>query len=224
MKRGLALLTTVLMAANPVIAIAVPGCGSTVDRAALKTAALQQELMVAALRCHDINEYNQFVLGHRSELISSDDALKAYFQNDDKQRGMATYNKYKTELANSASLESSRDLDAFCGAAADEFDIALRPYSLAVILAHVDLITGPSAANCPVLAENGPLPTLAVAGPPRQRSESNQTADVARPESENGWNDGDGGRDFDDGDEYSDEPSDLMTPAPHSALEDDPDR
>lgn len=156
MKRGLALLTAAVLTANPVVAVAMPRCGSTPGRAALKTAALQQELMVAALRCNDINEYNQFVLGHRSELISSDDALKAYFQNGDKQHGTATYNKYKTELANAASLESSEDLDSFCGAAAHEFDIALQPASLAMIVAQVDLIANRSGENRPVLAENVP--------------------------------------------------------------------
>src|SRR5512146_384430 len=113
MKRAFAFLTTVLLGTSPGIGFAAPECASVVDQAALKTAALQQELMVAALRCHDVNEYNQFVLSHQNELISSDNALKAYFQRGDKLRGMATYNKYKTELANAASLQSSQDLDSF---------------------------------------------------------------------------------------------------------------
>ena len=220
MKRGFALLTTALLIANP--AFAMPGCGSAADRAALKTAALQQELMVAAYRCHDVNEYNQFVLGHRSELISSDDALKAYFQNGDKQRGTATYNKYKTELANAASLESSQDLDTFCGAAAREFDVALQPYSLASIVARVDLMADPAPENCPVLADNRPFPTPA-ATPPRPPSEPNRETTVGRSEADEDWS-ADDEDEFDNSDAFSDEPSDLMGPAPHSILDQDVDR
>ena len=222
MKREFALFTTVVLMANPVMAFAMPGCGSASDRAALKTAALQQELMVAALRCHDTNEYNRFVLSHRSELISSDDALKAYFQSGDKQRGTATYNKYKTELANTASLESSRDLDAFCGVAEQEFDVALEPASLSTIVAQIDLVADGSGENCPVLAENRPTTALEVAGRDRQPSGADWRP-ARSPESNEGWTDDDDSRDFDNSDEYGDEPSDLMAPAPHSMLDEDAD-
>ena len=224
MKRGLALLTTALLIANPVTAFAMPGCAKASDQAVLKTAALQQELMVAALRCHAVNEYNQFVLSHRSELIASDDALKAYFQSGDKQRGTATYNRYKTELANAASLESSQDLDGFCSATTHEFDVALQPASLATIVAQVDLIADRPAENCQVLAENRPSTALAAAEPPRPSRESDRGPAIGRPESDEDWTADDSDRDFDNGDEYSDEPSDLMAPAPHSLLDEDADR
>ena len=98
-------------------------CANRADSAALKMAALQQELMVAALSCHDVALYNDFVLSHQPELIASDATLKAFFvRRGGGKRGEEGYHTYKTELANSASLRSIRETDSFCAAAADEFD------------------------------------------------------------------------------------------------------
>jgi len=100
------------------------GCANRADASALKVAALQQELMVAALSCHEIARYNDFVISHQPELIASDANLKAFFvRTGGGRRGEAGYHSYKTELANSASLSSLRD-DAFCDRAAAEFDAA----------------------------------------------------------------------------------------------------
>ena len=95
------------------------GCASGSDAAALKVAALQQELMVAAYSCHDVSLYNGFVLSHQPELIASDGRLKSYFVH--LQGGEAGYHTYKTELANDAALQSSRDGDDFCARAGSEF-------------------------------------------------------------------------------------------------------
>ena len=222
MKRALALLTTVLLSSNP--GFAAPECGSVVDQAALRTAALQQELMVAALTCHDVNEYNQFVLGHQSELVSSDDALKAYFQRGNKLSGMATYNKYKTELANEASLQSSRDLDSFCGAAAREFDSVLRPASLAAIVAHVELMSSAPDSNCPVLADNRPERTIVAARAPREPyAPDEHDSAIAPSDSDRDWNSDDDAGDNDSYADDSDEPGDLVAPRPHPMLDEDTD-
>jgi hypothetical protein len=102
------------------------GCASQADASALRVAALQQELMVAAFTCHDVSRYNNFVRAHQPELIASDDTLKAYFV---RRSGEAAYHTYKTELANSASLRSVRD-DGFCGRADHEFDVSSERDSL----------------------------------------------------------------------------------------------
>jgi hypothetical protein len=96
------------------------GCATQSDASALRVAALQQELMVAAFTCRDVSRYNNFVRAHQPELIASDDALKAFFV---KRSGEAAYHTYKTELANSASLRSLRD-DGFCGRAERTFDVS----------------------------------------------------------------------------------------------------
>src|SRR5579862_8593306 len=105
MRASAALLTAISLSGT-----AWGGCVSDADMAALKTAALQQELMVAAFSCHDVALYNRFVRSHQPELIDSDARLKAYFiQRDGGKRGEAAYHTYKTELANSSSLNSLRD-------------------------------------------------------------------------------------------------------------------
>ena len=103
-------------------------CVGRQDLAVLRTAALQQELMVAALTCHEVSRYNHFVLAHRAELIDSDARLKEYFH---KHGGEARYHTYQTELANAASLRSIRRGDAFCAHAETMFDLSSRRASLA---------------------------------------------------------------------------------------------
>ena len=96
-------------------------CANQADASALRVAALQQELMVAAFTCHDVRAYNGFVLSHQPELQQSDADLKAFFvRRAGGKSGEASYHTYKTELANSASLRSLRD-DGFCARASDEF-------------------------------------------------------------------------------------------------------
>jgi len=97
------------------------GCANQVDLAALRIAALQQELMVAAFSCHDVARYNEFVIAHQPELVASDANLKAFFTHRDRGHSEAGYHTYKTELANDASLDSLHD-DGFCDRAAAEFD------------------------------------------------------------------------------------------------------
>ena len=109
---GIALLAL----ANPALispALAA-GCASPVDAAALKTAVIQQELMVAAFQCHEAGAYNRFVTTYRSELQSSDAALKSFFIRRDGRRGEASYDSFKTKAANLSGLEQARHGDAFC--------------------------------------------------------------------------------------------------------------
>ena len=101
-------------------------CGATRDDAALKTAALQQYLMVAALTCHQVAAYNDFVLSHRSELQESDRNLHRYFMRRDAARGDADYNAFKTKLANASSMRSIHD-PRFCQIADDAFYSASNP-------------------------------------------------------------------------------------------------
>jgi hypothetical protein len=88
---------------------AAPSCDRAQDAMALQTAALQQEMMVAALMCRDVSAYNAFVLSHQAALQESDRTLLAFFQGLNAATGDADYNFYKTELANGASLRSVRD-------------------------------------------------------------------------------------------------------------------
>src|SRR4051794_21339419 len=73
------------------------------ERMALKVAALQQQLMVAALSCHAIPLYNRFVISYRRDLQRSDNALKGFFI---RHGSVADYHAFKTRLANNSSLSS----------------------------------------------------------------------------------------------------------------------
>ena len=90
--------------------------------AALKTAAVQQELMVAGLTCGDIAAYNRFVLAYQPGLQKSDAALMAWFRERDGSE--AGYDSYKTKLANLAAGKSGADTTRYCAAARREFTAA----------------------------------------------------------------------------------------------------
>ena len=97
-------------------------CAGPRDVVALKTAEMQQELMVAALSCHETHLYNRFVIGYRTQLQRSDAVLRGYFA---RRGGMAAYHAYKTRLANDASLRSLHDIEGYCSRARATFHDAL---------------------------------------------------------------------------------------------------
>jgi hypothetical protein len=99
-------------------------CAQPQDVTALKTADLQQFLMVAALTCNKIPAYNGFVTSHQGELQKSDKVLLGYFMGRNVRTGDEDYNAYKTSLANAASLKSLHD-PAFCPAAEAAYAAAL---------------------------------------------------------------------------------------------------
>jgi hypothetical protein len=109
-------------------------CARPDEAMALKTAAVQQQLMVAALTCGDAEAYNSFVLAHRRELQDSDAALQAYFHRAGRS-GDDQYNAYKTALANDSSLASLHGQRAFCAQADAVFGDAYTMRSLAAFVA-----------------------------------------------------------------------------------------
>jgi len=90
------------------------GCATPDEAAALRTAVIQQELMVAALQCHETKAYNRFVMSYRGELQSSDATLKSFFVRRGGEHGEAGYDTFKTKAANLSALEQARNAGAFC--------------------------------------------------------------------------------------------------------------
>jgi hypothetical protein len=115
------LVVSVVMLWAAAAAQAAVVCATPQEMKVLQSAALQQQLMVAALTCHMSDDYNSFVSGNRARLIQSDNALKAFFAS--RRRG-EDYNTYKTRIANAASLRSLHDQN-FCDSARTVFDMAL---------------------------------------------------------------------------------------------------
>jgi len=208
MRAGAAILAAAGLAGN-----AWAGCVSNADMAALKTAAMQQELMVAAFSCHDIALYNQFVRSHQPELVRSDARLKAYFiQRDGARAGEASYHTYKTELANSSSLRSIRSTDEFCDRAGADFDLA---GSHAMLSAAVDehrwaiesIYHACHPSDAPILAD-------ASTEPPPSRTEFADADDArrdVRPMRSGGRRP----------ERDSSAQSEVKTPAPHRPLDGD---
>ena len=131
-------------------------CLAPRDEAALKTAALQQYLMVAALTCHDTGAYNDFVMSHRGELQESDRNLLNFFLSRSAESGDADYNAYKTWLANVSSMRSLHD-PRFCRIAFAAFDAALdgsKP--LAAVVAERPVPVYDGAMSCTETATNEP--------------------------------------------------------------------
>jgi hypothetical protein len=107
--------------AQPVLAAST--CANDTDLAAFRTAAVEQQLMVAALTCKDVEAYNRFVLSYQPELQKSDADLKAYFI---RRGNEAEYDTFKTKLANLSSLSDIANGPAYCDNAAAAFDMALK--------------------------------------------------------------------------------------------------
>ena len=125
---------------------------------ALKTAAVQQELMVAGLTCNATPQYNRFVLDNRAALQKSDAALMRYFRARDGNE--AGYDSYKTKLANLSASRSASEGARYCRDMARDFDAA-KGLSLNDFIARDHLLIAAPEA-CAVKYD---LPEVAVAGP-----------------------------------------------------------
>jgi hypothetical protein len=134
------------------------GCANPDEASALKTAVLQQELMVAALQCHESGAYNRFVNTYRPELQSSDATLKTFFVRRGGEHGEAGYDTFKTKAANLSALEQARNGTAFCADAHVLFQAALA--NRGTLMSFVDAHSG-AADIGNICVESRPAPVLA---------------------------------------------------------------
>ncbi|HYM18677.1 MAG TPA: hypothetical protein VEU06_08945 [Micropepsaceae bacterium] len=107
-------------------ALAENVCAGAKDLTALQVAAVQQELMVAALTCNEAGLYNSFVLAYQRDLQESDRTLLSYFRRAHEESGTADYHSFKTRLANHYSLKSLENKKAYCRSAEATFASALN--------------------------------------------------------------------------------------------------
>jgi hypothetical protein len=128
---------------------AAPSCTRPQDAMAVRTAAVQQEMMVAALMCGSVSSYNRFVLSHQLELQESDKVLMDFFVQNDARTGFDDYNLFKTELANVSSFRSVNDRQ-FCRRANATFAVALsRNMPLAQLLLELPYSVETGSVSCP---------------------------------------------------------------------------
>lgn len=110
-KTGTAILMFTCMAGN---ALAAAGCARPEDMHALKSAAIQQRLMVAALSCNAAPSYNDYVKSYQKELQAADQGLQNYFRRVSGAQGTTQYHAYKTHLANASSMQSIHNITEYC--------------------------------------------------------------------------------------------------------------
>ena len=147
-----------LALANPALAAA---CATPNEAAALRTAVIQQELMVAALQCHETAAYNRFVIGYRGELQTSDAILKSFFIRRGGEHGEAGYDTFKTKAANLSALEQARNGQAFCADAHALFAAAFANKGglMNFVESHASAadLGGICAESRPVMARSEPV-------------------------------------------------------------------
>lgn len=122
LKRAVAALALSAIATN---AFAQAKCAQPQDMVALRAAGMQQKLMVAALSCDAVPQYNRFVTAYQKELQAADRNLQAFFRRLNPRTGTSDYHAYKTKLANGSSMSSIGDMRAFCEGAKTIFTSAL---------------------------------------------------------------------------------------------------
>lgn len=109
-------------------------CALPAEMSAVQAAAIQQELMVAALTCNEVSRFNAFQTGFGPELRASDATLERMFKRLlGPTRGEAEYHAFKTKLANDSSMRSIRDNPGYCQEAAAMFTEALAPIKPALV-------------------------------------------------------------------------------------------
>jgi hypothetical protein len=176
-----------LALSNPALAAA---CATPSEASALKTAVMQQELMVAALQCREAAAYNRFVSTYRPELQSSDASLKAFFVRRGGEHGEAGYDAFKTKAANLSALENARNAGAFCADARSLFQAAMShrgslmsfidQRSLASDMGNVCLESKPQAMLARLEDRpQAPVKAIAVAAAPVRIAQAAPRAEVA---------------------------------------------
>ena len=103
-------------------------CAKPPEVTAIQAAAIQQELMVAALTCNDVTNFNAFQTSYSSELRASDNTLLGMFHRlYGFRKGEVEYHAFKTRLANDSSMRSIHDNPNYCKEASLVFSSALAP-------------------------------------------------------------------------------------------------
>ena len=95
------------------VAAAEP-CARPADVTALDVASLKSKLMVTAISCNQQDRYNEFVQRFRSDLMTHEHALHAYFVRVFGGRAQHEQDDYITSLANSHSQSGIRQGTLFC--------------------------------------------------------------------------------------------------------------
>ena len=151
LKSSTAALMLICMTGDAWAAANSAGCANPEDMFAVRTAAVQQRLMVAAFSCHAADRYNNFVTSYQKDLQASDRALQNFFLRLNAKSGIADYHSFKTRLANTSSIQSFRDTN-YCADAQTTFEAALnKKGSLSVFISGQTTAVDDAYSPCQVL-------------------------------------------------------------------------
>ena len=101
-------------------------CAKPADVSAFDIASLKSKLMVTALTCNQQDRYNEFVQRFRSDLMSQERALHAYFARSFAgARAQREHDDYITSLANTQSEIGIKLGTAYCQQSVGLFDAVL---------------------------------------------------------------------------------------------------
>jgi hypothetical protein len=128
-------------------------CAGPAEVAAMQTAAIQQELMDAALTCGDQarTDFNAFQTSFNAELRRSDKTLLSMFRRVmGGSKGDAAYNLFKTNMASKAELRRVHGHADFCAAANLVISAALAPDKPSLN----DFVAGVPVTDVPASEEN----------------------------------------------------------------------
>lgn len=132
-------------------AIGAPRCARPDEVTAIQAAMIQQELMVAALTCNEVEHFNAFQTSFGPELRASDGHLERMFKRlYGRARGEAEYHSFKTRLANHSSIRSIHNNADYCHEASVVFGAALTPDkpSLTSFVAGVQVVEDSPVNSC----------------------------------------------------------------------------
>jgi hypothetical protein len=161
MRRTLAASMAALMISTAISpALGAERCAKPDDITAMQASAVQQQLMVAALSCDALAQYNSFVTAYQPELFAADRHLLKYFKRIKARGGEADYHAFKTRMANMSSTLSLSNLGLFCQNAKAAFELALGPTkgSLAAFVATQPIVESSDFARCEIRVAGGMVP------------------------------------------------------------------
>lgn len=140
--------------------MAAEPCAKPEDITAMQAAAVQQQLMVAALSCEAVPLYNAFVTGYQPELYAADRQLLKFFKRLKPKGGELDYHSFKTRMANMASQLSIHDIVTFCNNAKAAYALALGPTksTLIAFVATQPIIESSTYETCEFRVAGGILP------------------------------------------------------------------
>ena len=126
----------------------------------MQAAAVQQQLMVAALSCDSVKLYNSFVIAYQKELYAADRQLLKFFRRMKPRGGELDYHSFKTRMANMSSQLSIHDIASFCTTSKAAFALALGPTrsNLADFVATQPIIETSTYQVCEFRVAGGILP------------------------------------------------------------------